>query len=68
MSYADENKDIYINIYGRMFNDDDRKLTTPNYNNINSLFYSSTKYHHTIKQKPAEKVVEICVLVSKWHK
>ena len=46
-----------------MFNDDDRKLTTPNYNNINSFFHSSTKYHHTIKQKPAEKVVEICVLV-----
>jgi hypothetical protein len=29
-----------------MFNDDDRKLTTPNYNNINSFFHSSTKYHH----------------------
>ena len=31
-----------------MFNDDDRQLSTPNYNNINSFFYSSTKYHHTI--------------------
>ena len=60
MSYADENKDI-LNIYGGMLIDDDRQLSTTNYNNINS--FSCTKYHHTIKQKPAEKVVEICVLV-----
>jgi hypothetical protein len=39
MSYDDENKDIYIK-YGGMFNDDDRQLSTPNYNNINSFFYS----------------------------
>ena len=63
MSYADENKDIYINIYGGMLNDDDRQLNTSSYDSINSFFHSSTKYHHTIDQKPAEKAVEICVLV-----
>jgi hypothetical protein len=40
---------IYIK-YGGMFNDDDRQLSTPNYNNINSFFYSSTKYHHSIQE------------------
>jgi hypothetical protein len=41
---------IYIK-YGGMFNDDDRQLSTTNYNNINSFFYSSTKYHHTYNKK-----------------
>jgi hypothetical protein len=29
---------IYIK-YGGMFNDDDRQLSTPNYNNINSFLH-----------------------------
>ena len=41
---------IYIK-YGGMFNDDDRQLSTPNYNNINLFFYSSTKYHRTFNKK-----------------
>ena len=41
---------IYIK-YGGMLNDDDRQLSTPNYNNINSFFYSSTKYHRTYNKK-----------------
>jgi hypothetical protein len=53
---------IYIK-YGEMFNDDDRQLSTPNYNNINSFFYSTTKYHHTYNKKHAEKIMEICVMV-----
>ena len=51
-----------------MFNDDDRQLSTPNYNNINSFFYSYQNITvHTIK-KHAEEVVEICVMVCEWHK
>ena len=58
---------IYIK-YGGMFNDDDRQLSTPNYNNINSFFYSYQNITvHTIK-KHAEEVVEICVMVCEWHK
>ena len=45
---------IYIK-YGGMFNDDDRQLSTPNYKNINSFFYSSSKYHHTYNKKKIQR-------------
>jgi hypothetical protein len=45
---------IYIK-YGGMFNDDDRQLSTPNYDNTNSFFYSSPKYHHTYNKKKMQR-------------
>jgi len=45
---------IYIK-YGGMLNDDDRQLSTPNYNNINSFFNSSPTFHRTYNKKTMQR-------------